>query len=185
MQSDVELFSVYSRANGALLQTVNANVDTLVMSLPSDVIDPGARIVLNVSFDVGDPTQRGTPPNLGAWIRRLHAPYFASLAWNNTGTQMVTMPKDSGVYHIRVTPGIGGNERIMYLALVSFFICFEAFLLFFLLYLFFSWLFSLLLYLTFLTAVSLSLSLSLSLYVSSFQYLSNSLFSLRLASSFS
>jgi hypothetical protein len=117
-----ELFRKFSMT-GQLLGSVRANVDQVTMTvqglpnqdLPSNkVVEPGSTVNLNVEFITGDPlTGTADPPIFTAWIRRYHSPEFTQLAWSRDQTPNIQVPNGTGLYQIRVTPGVRASGSLV------------------------------------------------------------------------
>ena len=114
IQHPTELFRKFSMT-GQLLGSVRANVDQVTMTvqglpnqgLPSNkVVEPGSTVNLNVDFTLGDPHGTADPPVFSAWIRRYHSPEFTRLDWSREESPNIQVPKSTGLYQIRVTPGL-------------------------------------------------------------------------------
>jgi hypothetical protein len=79
--------------------------------LPNNlVVEPGSTVNLNLDFTLGDPTGTADPPDFSAWIRRYHSPEFEQLDWSRTEQPNIQIPNSTGLYQLRVTPGIRGTN---------------------------------------------------------------------------
>jgi outer membrane protein assembly factor BamB len=98
------LFEVYDHTTGNFVRKVAADVEVLTARTPSPVWTAGRPAPFEIAFDPGP---RPIRPQFRVFWRPLGTPDFDLLEHANGA---VAVPKDAGgLYHVRVTPDVGGR----------------------------------------------------------------------------